>query len=99
MTPSEKKARRPMAEAVLNAYRNGQEDEAMNPIVLDDENGRPVGRINAGDYVIFYDIRGEREIQLSECLTDPNFAHFEEDEIEAIWMYLRMLEPKTHGSR
>jgi len=66
-----------MAEAVLNAYSNGEEDEAMNPILLVDDRGEPVGRIQNGDYVIFYDIRGEREIQLTECLTDPSFEHFD----------------------
>ncbi len=66
-----------MAEGVRCAYSNGEEDEAMNPIVLEDETGNPVGRIAAGDYVIFYDIRGEREIQLTECFTDRSFSHFE----------------------
>ena len=39
-------------------------DEALEPIVLTDGNGQPGGRIKDGDYVIFYDIRGEREVQL-----------------------------------
>jgi len=66
----------PMAEAVRAAYRAGEEDEAMLPRVLVDERGRPVGRFQDGDYVIFYNIRGEREVELSEALTDPGFAHF-----------------------
>ena len=77
MTETSNKIDTPMSEAVLNAYRAGEEDEAMNPIVLADEKGDPVGRIQDGDYVIFYDIRGEREIQLTECLTDPSFSHFD----------------------
>ncbi len=77
MTETSNKIDTPMAKAVLNVYRAGEEDEAMNPILLADEKGRPVGRIQDGDYVIFYDIRGEREIQLTECLTDPAFTHFD----------------------
>ncbi|MCK4548144.1 MAG: sulfatase-like hydrolase/transferase [Candidatus Eisenbacteria sp.] len=66
----------PMAEAVRAAYRRGEDDEAMLPLVKVDESGNAVGKIRGGDYVIFYDIRGEREIQLTECFTDPGFSHF-----------------------
>jgi 2,3-bisphosphoglycerate-independent phosphoglycerate mutase len=58
------------------AYRAGQEDEALEPIIRVDEKGRPVGRISRGDSVIFYDIRGEREIEITQCLIDPAFSHF-----------------------
>jgi 2,3-bisphosphoglycerate-independent phosphoglycerate mutase len=66
----------PIADGVREAYRRGEEDEAMQPVVLEDGDGRPVGRIGSGDYVIFYDIRGEREIQLTQSFTDPSFSHF-----------------------
>ena len=62
--------------AIRAAYRAGQEDEALEPIVRVDEKGRPVGRIGRGDSVIFYDIRGEREIEITQCLVDPAFSHF-----------------------
>jgi 2,3-bisphosphoglycerate-independent phosphoglycerate mutase len=62
--------------AIRAAYRAGQEDEALEPIVRVDEKGRPVGRISRGDSVIFYDIRGEREIEITQCLIDPAFSHF-----------------------
>ena len=66
----------PMAEAVRAAYRAGEEDEALEPLVRVDGDGRPVGRIGDGDYVIFYDIRGEREIELTSAFVAPDFAHF-----------------------
>lgn len=66
----------PIADAVREAYHRGEEDEAMEPVVLEDAGGRPLGRIGPGDYVVFYDIRGEREIQLTQCFTDPDFSHF-----------------------
>jgi 2,3-bisphosphoglycerate-independent phosphoglycerate mutase len=66
----------PMAEAVRTAYRAGQEDEALEPVVRVDGDGRPVGSIQDGDYIIFYDIRGEREIELTSAFVDPDFAHF-----------------------
>ena len=66
----------PMAEAVRAAYRAGQEDEALEPLVRVDQAGQPVGSIQDGDYVIFYDIRGEREIELTSAFVDRNFSHF-----------------------
>lgn len=66
----------PMAEAVRAAYRAGEEDEALEPLVRVDGQGRPVGSIRDGDYVIFYDIRGEREVELTSAFVDPTFSAF-----------------------
>ena len=46
-----------MSDAVRAAYRAGEEDETLNPIVRVAEDGTPVGRMQDGDYIIFY---GER---------------------------------------
>ena len=62
--------------AIRQAYKEGQEDEAMEPLIAVDSSGSPVGRFQDGDSVIFYDIRGEREIELTESLIDPSFDHF-----------------------
>ena len=75
----------PMAGAVRDAYRAGEEDEAMEPRVLVDAKGQPVGRIGNGDYVIFYDIRGEREIELTASFTDTGFKHFPLAPIRTQW--------------
>jgi 2,3-bisphosphoglycerate-independent phosphoglycerate mutase len=66
----------PLVQAVKKAYKAGQEDEALEPIVATDSSGQPVGRLRKGDYVIFYDIRGEREIELTQSLVDKDFSHF-----------------------
>jgi 2,3-bisphosphoglycerate-independent phosphoglycerate mutase len=66
----------PMAEAVRAAYRAGEEDETLEPLVRVDGHGRPVGPIRDGDYVIFYDIRGEREVELTSAFVDPGFSAF-----------------------
>jgi 2,3-bisphosphoglycerate-independent phosphoglycerate mutase len=67
----------PIAGAVRAAYRAGEEDEALEPIVLVDSDGQPLGRIGDGDYVIFYDIRGEREIELTSAFVAQEFPHFD----------------------
>jgi 2,3-bisphosphoglycerate-independent phosphoglycerate mutase len=68
-----------MAQAVREAYSRGEEDEALEPLTLFGQNGEPVGRIQDGDYVIFYDIRGEREVELTRSFVDPDFDEFPTD--------------------
>ena len=64
------------SDAIRRAYGEGQEDEALEPIIRTDAEGRPAGKISDGDSVIFYDIRGEREIELTRAFIDPEFKHF-----------------------
>ncbi len=74
---SETNAKYPMAEAVRSAYRAGEDDEQMEPLTLVDGAGKPLGRFQDGDYVIFYNIRGEREVELSQALVAGDFPHFD----------------------
>lgn len=66
-----------LAAAVNQAYAAGQTDYSMEPLVRVGERGLPIGRIQQGDAVIFCCRRGEREIELTEAFTDPEFPHFE----------------------
>ncbi len=72
--------RSPFAEIVRSMYQEGQTDYALEPVVLVDTAGNPVGRIEDGDAVVFCCRRGEREIQLTEAFTDPGFTHFQRRE-------------------
>ena len=66
----------PIAQAVREAYARGEEDEQLLPLVAVDESGEPLGRIKPGDCVFFYDIRGEREVELSRSFTEKDFKEF-----------------------
>ena len=65
-----------LAGAVSELYQEGQTDYWLEPIVLVDAHGTPVGRIQDGDAVVFCCRRGEREVQLTEAFVEPDFAHF-----------------------
>ncbi|MBE3039157.1 MAG: phosphoglycerate mutase (2,3-diphosphoglycerate-independent), partial [Chloroflexi bacterium] len=65
-----------LARAVRELYGEGQTDYSLDPIVLTDAQGNPVGRIADGDAVIFCCRRGEREIQLTEAFTESGFDRF-----------------------
>jgi 2,3-bisphosphoglycerate-independent phosphoglycerate mutase len=66
-----------LAEAVKDLYAASQTDYGLEPLVSVDRKGNPIGRIGGGDSVVFCCRRGEREIELTEAFTDPNFTHFE----------------------
>jgi 2,3-bisphosphoglycerate-independent phosphoglycerate mutase len=66
----------PLADAIRQAYGRGEEDETLPPLHLVDGAGQPLGLMGDGDSVIFYNIRGEREVELSLSLTQPGFAQF-----------------------
>jgi 2,3-bisphosphoglycerate-independent phosphoglycerate mutase len=65
-----------MSRAVKNAYRNGEDDETFPPLVLFNRKGLPAGRLKKGDAIIYYNIRGEREGELTQSLTDVGFDKF-----------------------
>ncbi|MBE5808977.1 MAG: phosphoglycerate mutase (2,3-diphosphoglycerate-independent) [Clostridiales bacterium] len=65
-----------LAEAVKRAYEMGETDYSLSPLALFDADGAPVGKIRDGDSVIFCCRRGEREIELTEAFTDPDFKAF-----------------------
>ncbi|MEE9152245.1 MAG: phosphoglycerate mutase (2,3-diphosphoglycerate-independent) [Thermoplasmata archaeon] len=65
-----------LAEAVRDAYDHGEGDENLEPIVVVDEEGAPLGRFREGDHVIFYDIRGEREIEITKSFVEEDFNAF-----------------------
>lgn len=65
-----------MSQAVRDAYRHNSDDETMDPLVLVGGEKQPVGRIGKNDSVIFYNIRGEREIELTRSLTEKGFSSF-----------------------
>jgi len=65
-----------MSQAVRDAYTRGEEDETLEPHVMTDKSGQPLGRIAEGNSVIFYNIRGEREVELTESFTRDSFDNF-----------------------
>ena len=81
------------AEAV-ETYRAelGVIDQDLPPFVIA-ENGAPVGTINDGDSVIFYNFRGDRSIEISKAFDAPagEFDKFDRVRVPAV-VYAGMLE-------
>jgi len=64
-----------MAKKVEALYREGHTDYWLPPIVLANNSG-PMGRVRAGDSLVFCCRRGEREIQLTRAFVDERFTEF-----------------------
>ena len=79
------------AEAV-EAYRAEYKviDQDLPPFVIA-ENGEPVGTINDGDSVIFYNFRGDRAIEISKAFDDKEFDKFDRVRYPSV-VYAGMLE-------
>lgn len=50
-------------------------DEFIEPTVITDNNGNPLGTVDDGDALIFYNFRTDRPKQLTIALCEPNFEH------------------------
>jgi 2,3-bisphosphoglycerate-independent phosphoglycerate mutase len=62
---------------VQASYERGVTDEFIEPSVVTDAHGEPVGSLRRGDQVIFFNFRADRARQMSRALTDPAFDSFD----------------------
>lgn len=63
-------------ETIEKAYDAHIYDEFIVPSVMIDKDNQPIGHVEEGDSVIFYNFRPDRARQLSEAITNPNFEGF-----------------------
>jgi len=65
-------------------------DQDLPPFVIA-ENGKPVGLVEDGDSVVFYNFRGDRAIEISKAFDDKEFDKFDRVRVPAV-TYAGMLE-------
>ncbi len=65
--------------AVQQAYDSGTTDEFIPPVVIRDERGEPVARIQSGDTIIGYNFRGDRMRQIYYALMKDDFSGFQRE--------------------
>jgi 2,3-bisphosphoglycerate-independent phosphoglycerate mutase len=64
-------------QAIADAYAAGETDEFVQPRVVVDEGGTPLGRVEDGDAIIFFNFRSDRARQLSRALAADDFDGFD----------------------
>jgi len=80
------------AEEAINTLREETHaiDQDLDPFVIA-ENGTPVGTVEDGDSVIFFNFRGDRAIEISKTFEEENFDKFDRKRFPKV-LYAGMLE-------
>lgn len=64
---------------IQESYKNKITDEFLEPAYLTDKSGNPVGRIQDGDAVFFFNFREDRARQLTKAFSLPSFDKIKKD--------------------
>jgi 2,3-bisphosphoglycerate-independent phosphoglycerate mutase len=80
-------------EAVNKYYSEDDKiiDQYLDPFVIVDGNGKPVGTIENGDSVILFNFRGDRAIEISRAFEEKEFNKFDRIRVPDIF-YAGMME-------
>jgi 2,3-bisphosphoglycerate-independent phosphoglycerate mutase len=60
----------------LRAQYPGTIDQDLPEFVIAD-NGQPIGTVEDGDSVVFYNFRGDRAIEITRAFVEPDFSRFD----------------------
>ena len=74
----------------LRAAHPGTIDQDLPPFVIA-ENGQPLGTIEDGDAVVFYNFRGDRAIEITRAFEDADFDRFDRVRVPQV-TYAGMLQ-------
>jgi 2,3-bisphosphoglycerate-independent phosphoglycerate mutase len=79
-------------EAIRTYYREDPDitDQYMPSFAIEAD-GRPVGTIEDGDAVVFFNFRGDRAIEISRAFDEPDFSEFERQRVPDVF-YAGMME-------
>ena len=72
------------------SYDAGVTDEFMKPIVVTDNNGKPVGTVKEGDVIVFFNFRNDRAKELTIALTQKDMP---ENGMKTIPLYYCTMTP------
>jgi len=76
---------------ILRRENPGITDQDLPPFVIADAEGDPIGTINNGDSVVFFNFRGDRAIEISRAFSEPNFDVFDRGELPDV-LFAGMME-------
>jgi 2,3-bisphosphoglycerate-independent phosphoglycerate mutase len=84
--------------AVQQAYDAGEKDEFIQPIVLTNDDGEPLGRVNDGDSFIFFNFRADRTREITRAITEKDFHEFPRKAVRKVYFatMTRYHEDFTH---
>jgi 2,3-bisphosphoglycerate-independent phosphoglycerate mutase len=85
-------------QAMEQAYQNGETDEFIRPRLLTGETGIPVGTIQDGDAVFFFNFRADRAREITRAFIEEDFTAFSVEGRPKLSTFMTMTEYDTHFS-
>lgn len=82
---------------IKESYASGVTDEFINPVVMVDEDDKPIGKIQEGDVVICFNFRTDRLRQISTVLTQTDLPEFEMKTLPLHYITLTTYDEKYKG--
>jgi 2,3-bisphosphoglycerate-independent phosphoglycerate mutase len=73
----EGRSRRDPVASIFESYSEGISDEFVKPIVIVDDDGKPIAPVQDGDSVIFFNFRSDRARQITRAFTEDDFSFFD----------------------
>ncbi len=83
--------------AIKKSYAQGETDEFIKPLVLTDETGQPLPRIQAGDVVINFNFRTDRPRQITEMLTQRDMPEHNTRKLPLHYLCMTRYEESLQG--
>lgn len=81
-------------EAITAAYATGITDEFILPTTVVDESGKPLAKIEEGDFVISFNFRTDRCREITEVLTQADFPDFGMHRLELNYTTMTLYDHK-----
>ena len=85
-------------QALEEAYQNGETDEFIAPRLLAGEPGLPLGTIQDGDAVFFFNFRADRAREITRAFIEKDFTAFPVTGRPNLSTFMTMTEYDTHFS-
>ena len=87
------------AEGIQASYDEGVTDEFIKPFCITGADGNPVGTIQEGDAVIFFNFRNDRAREITSVLTQEDMPDFGMKTLPLYYCCFTPYDDKFHGVR
>jgi 2,3-bisphosphoglycerate-independent phosphoglycerate mutase len=85
-------------QAMEEAYQKGETDEFIAPRILMGEDARPIGTVQNGDTVFFFNFRADRAREITRAFIEQDFSPFPVAGRPKLSKFMTMTEYDTHFS-
>ncbi len=74
--------------SLLNSYKHNITDEFIEPLIMVDENEKPLATIQENDVVLFFNFRTDRGRELTEALSQKDFLEYNMQKLNLYYVTL-----------